>query len=88
MKKLEKDIEQIKARNERVEADKSWETSWSRKLVIFVLTYAAISAYFYALKLPKPFINAIVPALAFVISTLTLPFFQKLWLKHVYKDKL
>lgn len=27
---LEKEIEQIKERNKRVELDKAWETSWTR----------------------------------------------------------
>ena len=28
---LEKEIEQIKLRNKKVELDKAWETSWTRK---------------------------------------------------------
>ena len=36
---LEKEIKQIKDRNKRVELDKSWETSWTRKLTIMILTY-------------------------------------------------
>jgi len=35
--------------------------------------------------LPEPTINSFVPALAFVISTLSLPFFKSLWEKHVHK---
>ena len=31
-KDLEKEIIQIKERNKRVELDKKWETSWTRKL--------------------------------------------------------
>ena len=29
---LEKEIEQIKERNKRVELDKAWETSWTRRI--------------------------------------------------------
>jgi hypothetical protein len=82
---LQKEIEQIKERNKKVEADKSWETSWSRKLVIAVLTYAVIVIFFYFAGLPKPFINSIVPTLGFVLSTLTLTWFKKLWIKITYK---
>ena len=85
IEELEKEINQIKERNKKVEADKFWETSWTRKIIIFVLTYIAIVVYFYAVELPEPFINSLVPALAFVISTLTLPFFKKLWIKHIYR---
>lgn len=33
-KDLEKEIIQIKERNKRVELDKKWETSWTRKICI------------------------------------------------------
>ena len=82
---LEKEINQIKERNKRVEEDKSWETCWSRKIIIFLFTYIAIVVYFYFVGLPNPIVNSFVPAVAFVISTMTLPFFKKLWIKHVYK---
>ena len=82
---LQKEIEAIKERNKKVEADKAWETSWSRKVLIFVLTYFVIVLFFYFAGLPNPFVNSIVPALAFVLSTLTLPIFKKLWLEYVKK---
>jgi len=36
---LKIEIEKIKGRNRRVEADKAWETSLTRKILIAVLTY-------------------------------------------------
>ena len=81
IKELETEIRKINERNKRVEADKAWETSWARKIIISVLTYAVIVLFFFAANLPKPFINSIVPAAAFVLSTLTLPIFKKVWLK-------
>jgi len=83
---LRAELEEIKTRNTKVETDKCWETSWVRKIVIFVLTYVAITIYFYAAGLPEPTINSFVPALAFVISTLSLPFFKSLWEKHIHKN--
>ncbi len=82
LEELQLEIDEIKKRNQRVEADKAWETSWTRKIVIFSLTYIVIVVFFYFAGLPKPFINAIVPAVAFVLSTLTVPLFKKLWLKR------
>jgi len=79
LKQLESEIKKIKQRNKKVEADKAWETSITRKLVIFILTYIAIVILFYFAGLPKPFINSIVPAVAFVLSTLSLPYFKKVW---------
>lgn len=82
IEELKLEIKEIKERNRRVEADKAWETSWTRKILISVLTYIVIVIFFYFARLPKPFINAIVPAMAFVLSTLTVPLFKKWWLKR------
>jgi len=82
---LVKEIDLIKGRNKRVEGDKAWETSWSRKVLISILTYFVIVLFFYFAGLPNPWINSIVPAVAFVLSTSTLPLFKKVWLKFVYK---
>ncbi|MCC7570991.1 hypothetical protein KO465_06650 [Candidatus Micrarchaeota archaeon] len=82
---LENEIEKLKQRNERVESDKAWETSGARKIVIFLITYVVIVIYFYFAQLPNPFINAFVPALGFVLSTLSLSYFKKVWLKYIHK---
>ena len=79
---LQKEIKSIHKRNERVELDKAWETSLTRKIVIAILTYIVIIIFFYFAGLPKPFINSIVPSLAFLLSTLTLPIFKKIWINH------
>ena len=42
LEQIKSDIEQIKQRNARVEADKAWETSLFRKILIAVLTYIVI----------------------------------------------
>ena len=81
LENLEKEIEIIKNRNKKVEADKAWETSWTRKVLVLALTYLVIVVFFFFAKLPDPFKNAVVPALAFVLSTATVPFFKKWWLK-------
>lgn len=80
---LEKEIKLIKERNNKVETDKAWETSWTRRLLLALFTYLAISIYMSAISLPNPWLNAIVPSIAFLLSTLTLPFFKKLWQKYL-----
>ena len=85
LKEIEVEIEKIKQRNKKVEGDKAWETSLSRKLLITLFTYAVIVIFFHFAGLPKPFINSIVPTVGFVLSTLTLPVFKKMWLKYFYK---
>jgi hypothetical protein len=79
---LQKEIEEIKERNVRVEKDKEWETSYTRRGLLILFTYLAIGIYLYVINVPDPWLNAIVPAFAFMLSTLTLPFFRKMWLKH------
>lgn len=78
---LKKEIDEIKARNKRVEADKAWETSWTRRVLVLVLTYCVIVSFFLVARLPDPFANAVVPAAAFLVSTITVPLFKKWWLK-------
>ena len=85
LRQLEKEIEKIKERNRRVEADKSWELSYSRRIILMIFTYSAIGFYGSAINIPQPWFNAIIPAFALFLSTLTLPFFKKSWLKHIYK---
>lgn len=82
---LEQEIEKIKERNRKVEADKSWETSWTRRILIALFTYLVIATFFYFAGITNPLINAIVPALAFILSTASLLFFKNYWMKHIYK---
>jgi polyferredoxin len=82
IEELKSEIEQIKERNRRVEADKKWETSWTRKILILILTYIVIVIFFLVAKLDKPFISPIVPTLGFFLSTLTVPFVKKRWLNR------
>jgi hypothetical protein len=85
IQELQKEIKQIKTRNRRVELDKAWEVSWTRKFIIFILTYIVIVILFFIAKLPEPFINAIVPSVAFILSTFTVPIIKKWWIKAVDK---
>lgn len=87
IEQLKNEVEAIKARNKKVEVDKAWETSISRKILIAVLTYFVIVLFFFMAGLPKPFVNAIVPTLGFVLSTLTIPVFKKYWIRYIHRDK-
>lgn len=82
---LEKRIERIERRNSKVEVDKTWETSWTRKLLLIIFTYLAIGLYVMAINVSQWWLNAIVPAVGFLLSTLSLPYFRKLWEKYIYK---
>lgn len=84
MKNPEKRLQAIEQRNKKVEIDKAWETSWTRKLSIAILTYVIIVIFFYIAQLPKPFINSIVPTIGFLLSTVTLSLFKKFWVNYYF----
>ncbi len=82
---VKSEIQQLKARNKKVEADKAWETSWTRRIVVALITYIIIVLFFFAAGLPNPFVNSIVPAVAFLVSTATIGLIKRLWLKKIYQ---
>lgn len=82
---IKKEIESIKERNWRVEADKAWETSFTRRSIIFVLTYMIIGFFLTLIKAPSPWLNAIVPTVGFMLSTLLLSPIKKYWIVNHYK---
>ncbi|MDD5827156.1 MAG: hypothetical protein PUD25_05245, partial [Bacilli bacterium] len=44
-KELEKQLNEIKKRNQRVELDKKWETSYTRRIFIMLITYFVVVIY-------------------------------------------
>lgn len=85
LQELKRRVETIEERNKKVEVDKAWETSWIRRILLIVFTYLAIGFYLDAINIDRPWVNAIVPALAFLLSTLTFPFFKEIWKKYLHK---
>lgn len=83
---IEKEIELIKERNKKVELDKSWETSWTRKICIAVLTYFVVVLYSFIIKqFDNIWLSSLVPVLGFILSTLSLKFIRKIWENVVFK---
>ncbi len=82
MSDIEQRLAAVEERNNRVTADKAWETSWTRRGLLTLFTYIAIALYLWVIAIDRPFLNAIVPAVGFMLSTLTLPFFKRRWLRR------
>lgn len=80
--KLEKRVIKIEKRNKRVELDKAWETSYTRRVLLFIFTYLTIALYMKFVLDIEPWLNAIIPSLGFLLSTLTLPFIKTVWRKY------
>jgi len=78
---IEKEIQNLQERNQRVELEKAWETSWTRRICVAVTTYVVIAGAMFALDMPAPGINAIIPTCGFILSTLGLSFIKNLWIK-------
>lgn len=85
LQELEEKIRKIEERNREVTIDKAWETSYTRRILLAVFTYLAIGFYLRVINVSQPWLNAIVPTVAFTLSTLTLPLFKSWWLKYSIK---
>lgn len=82
MKELEQRIAKIEKRNKRVETDKVWETSWTRRICIMVLTYLVVVAYSYIIReCDNILLSSLVPVLGFLLSTLSVKAVRRLWEK-------
>lgn len=80
-KSIEERVANIEARNKRVETDKAWEVSFTRRLTIALLTYVVIVSYLVVIDNDKPFVNALVPVAGYLLSTLVVRSVRKIWQK-------
>ncbi len=79
---LKEEIEQIKQRNKRVERDKAWETSWTRRICIMILTYIVVVLYSFSIsKISNIWLSSLVPVIGFTLSTLSLNVVRRIWEK-------
>ena len=83
MEELKERIELIEKRNKRVELDKAWETSFTRRICIAVLTYFVVVLYSYLIsKNNNVYLSSLVPVIGFLLSTLSLRLVRKIWEKN------
>ena len=77
---VEQEIKKIQERNKRVEKDKAWETSWTRRICIMILTYVVVIIYSYVIKkYDNILLSSLVPVIGFTLSTLSLKIVRKIW---------
>lgn len=82
MSDVEKRLAAIESRNAKVELDKAWETSWTRRLSIATLTYGTVILFLNLINNDNPPINALVPTGGFMLSTLALKRVRAIWQGH------
>ena len=81
-KELEKQLNEIKKRNQRVELDKKWETSYTRRIFIMLITYFVVVIYSIMIqKMNSIWLSSLVPVIGFLLSTLSLKMLRKIWEK-------
>lgn len=81
-KELEKQLNEIKKRNQRVELDKKWETSYTRRIIIMFITYLVVVIYSIMIqKMDSIWLSSLVPVIGFLLSTLSLKMIRKIWEK-------
>ena len=82
MKELEEKIQKVEERNKRVEKDKAWETSMTRRICIMILTYIVVIIYSYTVReYDYILLSSLVPVIGFTLSTLSLKGIRNIWEK-------
>lgn len=81
MSELEQRLSMIEKRNAKVEANKEWETSLTRFFCVAILTYLMMNLILWSIGGPFPPVHALVPTCGFMLSTLSLPWVKRWWIK-------
>ena len=79
---LEREVESLKERNRRVEAEKAWEISFVRVLSIALVTYIVAGIVLYSIGVTNFILAALVPALGYILSTQSLPMVKRWWVEN------
>jgi hypothetical protein len=82
LKKLQKEVESIQLRNKRVEKEKGWETSCTRRISVVIVTYLVMCLIFSVILVDRPFVNAIVPTVGYFLSTFSVGLLKNWWMKR------
>ncbi len=80
MSDIEQRVASIEERNRRVEADKAWEVSWTRRLSIAALTYLTSLLFLWLIDIEHFALSALVPTGGYMLSTLSLPWIRRWWI--------
>ncbi len=86
LQEVRQELAEIRTRNLRVEREKAWETSWTRRLVITAATWLGAWLWLRDLGLANAARQALVPSGAYAFSTLSLPVLRRWWIR-VFVDR-
>lgn len=80
IEQLEEEIEKIKARNKKVEADKAWELSATRNAFIAVVTFLLSLLFMLLVNESYALLKALVGTVAYLLSTASYDVLKARWL--------
>lgn len=78
---MNEQIAQIIERNKRVEMDKAWETSVTRRAIIAGITYLTACIFLWQVGIESYYLSALVPTGGYILSTLSIPWAKKWWVR-------
>lgn len=76
---LETEIQNLKERNARVELDKAWERSLTRRVFVALITYCVATLWLYIINEHDILLKAVVPTAGYVLSTISIPQLRRVW---------
>ncbi len=74
-------IKDISERNHRVEMEKAWETSKTRRTIIALMTYIVAAVFMKHIGVEEYMLSALVPTGGYIFSTLSLPVVKTMWIQ-------
>jgi len=84
---LEGALSAIHERNKKVESQKAWETSKTRRAFVAGVTYTIACLYMYfGLGIEEAYLHAFVPTGGYLLSTFSLPVIRDIWIKRNFGE--
>lgn len=86
MSTIEERLQVIEERNNRVSADKAWETSFARRGIIGLCTYACAVIFLQSTHTEHPFVSACWPVGGYILSTLSVQRAKTIWINRLKRS--
>lgn len=80
IEELKGEIESLKQRNKVVDANKAWETSNERRVLVAITTYLLMVLLLMTISADRPFISAVVPTIGYMLSTISFGLVKTRWI--------
>lgn len=72
----------LEQRNVKVDSNKAWEGSWTRRLFIMAVTYVVAVSWLAVIHESDLWLKAVVPVAGFLLSTLTIGPLKHVWVRY------